>query len=247
MVVLTRILQNKTVRGVVQAIEKSSFFRHRSALRVIIIEILLFFGSPSPIHALSPQELNKIYEDWGISVVKKELRHRFEGAVEKRGVLELRLWKEDKSLRSGVPPSPTIYCELVHQLIYGKARQNKTVGKVPLRHFFASNPQADAVRLTYFIVSYRNLPEPPQQHDNLRPSKSKIRVIWKRQEQIIPYISYEMSKQEWGLISKFIQGNATIAKTEFVLKECPQVLNIAGRFQTDFESLKQLNPAETPQ
>jgi hypothetical protein len=226
----------------VQAIEYSWFLKKLRPLGVLLYLI------PSPLFSMSSIELKNIYNNWGISVVQENKRNKFESASavaqtansKSSHVLELRLWHETPQIRAGVAPSPTIYCKMAYNLVFGRARNHGDGVQNSLTSFFKNHSNFDSVKLIYFLVVYNNKPIASSEP---RPHVEE-RVQWKREEKIIPYLSLEIDRQTWNDISTVLKIRQWVPYSTFESAACPGIFNSNAQFKTDFENLKSMRLSE---
>jgi len=176
----------------------------------------------------APESIQKLFAPFAI---QKSLRNRFEGIEVKGKSLELKLWYEDSSVTKTGEPADEVICRAVHTLIYGRHRDRNQNRAWPLTEAFAAIPQAETASIQFFAVLYTNKPHPPT-------NASQLRVMWEREEKIIPYLSYEISKSEWLSLSKLLKAYPALNHEEFQKKLCSDVVRRAPHVKANFKELQ---------
>ncbi|MBN8555746.1 MAG: hypothetical protein J0L93_09905 [Deltaproteobacteria bacterium] len=213
----------------------------------LAFEIILFFlfsveagfsQNLSPTLAPSPEtkniSLDNWFERWGLSVVQKPLRHRFETATFKPASknLELKVWMEAPAKFSG---GTELFCNISYNLIFGRVRLQNKVQKVPLDAAFSELPKIDSVTLTYFLVDYVNRPN----RSSASAPSPKLRVMWSREERIIPYLTMTITRKEWEAIKPAMKLGVKTTFTHYMNQYCESVLKQSPEFYTDLSALKE--------
>lgn len=185
----------------------------------------------------TPKKPSPLETAWGISPLQPNLRHSLEGIGlkktknEKDGrTLEVRVWYEDYAINHGQEPSKALYCKLAHSLVFGRNRVRTNTGGFPLDHAFLQYPNANRVEFTFFKVIYDNKP--------VSPEKKPLRVSWKREEKVIPYLKVGVSKKEWEALKGFLKKRKNIPFEDFKSELCDPVLNFLPDIRADFAALQ---------
>lgn len=197
--------------------------------------LLVVFSFAFEIGALEAQSLEEV---WGLSPVQKQLRHRLEKATKQGNTLHLNVWYEDYAIRHGQEPDSEIYCRLGHTLLFGKNRLRENA-LLPADASFSRDSSIQNIQLTFYSVFYRNLPLPPGEEINQgREPKNKLRVVWKRQEKVIPYLEVNMSKREWMNLKKVLKGRGNLNYRDFRSNLCAGILPVLPPIKSNFLSIQ---------
>ncbi len=180
---------------------------------------------------------------FGLFAVQSNLRHRFEGFEIKGKTLELNLWYEDSSVTKTGQPSDTLFCRIANILTMGRHKDPSSNTRLPLDVAFSEMPSIDEVRLNFFAVFYSNKALPPEWAtkpgvQSAGPQDAKLRVVWSREEKIVPYLSYSISRGEWKSLARLLTPQGHIATEDFQAKFCGNVLKIAPNLRANFKDIQ---------
>jgi hypothetical protein len=205
------------------------------------ISFLMLFSIPVAVHSQDSKWAAEQDFRWGMSSLKNSLRHPLEKATYSDGKLELRVWYEDSSVTKGGAPGGTIFCRIAHSLIYGAYQLRSKEITVPIEAAFSSNKELKSVTMSYFAVVYRNRPNTPSIEANRLLSNPHgvlpLRVVWTREEQVVPYLSYSISRQEWASLSAVIRNARAQNFQVFRDSLCESVVKISPNLKANFQAL----------
>jgi hypothetical protein len=200
---------------------------------------LLFFA---PVSAEASDSLFKIFSP---SPVHSSYRHRFESAQVKDKKLELRLWYEDSSVTRTGQPTDEIFCKIAHTLIFGRHRSREGLKTFAIADAFKKQSSLQSIELAFFSVYYTNKPMPPEWDKKPQvvkgdsgPAASKLRVVWAREEKAMTYLTYSLSRGEWGTLAAILQGQETMNFDRFRDEACGRVLQIAPNLRANYRDVQ---------
>lgn len=172
---------------------------------------------------------------WGLWPVAPQMRHRLEGQKVSDKTLMLDLWYEDFSATKTAQPTDQLFCRIAHILMYGRHVDRSKTTVAPLKTAFERYKAVDAIKLTFFSVLYNNKPRPPEW--TKAAPQNQLRVVWDRDERIIPYLSYSISRGEWTTLSGILKTYPQLSFEDFQNKACAQVLKLAPNLRANFKEI----------
>lgn len=192
--------------------------------------VAFFLAPSSPIQSDPvPENIQKAFS---LFAVQAPYRHRFEKFNLQNKRLEMDLWYEDASVTKRGEPTDALFCKISHILIYGR-HKSRTANRSPaLTSAFQEIPDMESAKLTFFSVFYTNKPQPAG------TNPSKLRVIWSREEQIIPYLTYSISRGEWKTLSTVLKNTPNPSFEDYQNKLCANVLKVAPNLKANFKAIQ---------
>lgn len=182
---------------------------------------------------VTPKE--DLLKNWRLSPTKESLHHHLEGLEDKGKEWNLKIWYEDATVLKEQKASPDLLCKLAHTLIFGRHRLRQK-SEVPLKQAFASFSNLEAVTLTFFTVIYKNKPHPAPKE----PDPKTLRVIWRRNEIIVPYLALTITREEWKSMSQLLKNSENISLKAFHGSLCASVLQLTTTLRSNFLELKKI-------
>jgi len=176
-----------------------------------------------------PESIQKAFS---IFAVHPGLRNRFEKFEILNKGLEINLWYEDASVTKRGEPTDALFCRISHMLIFGRHKDRTANRALPLNLAFSSLPNIETAKLTFFAVYFTNKPQPATE----RPTK--LRVVWSREEKIIPYLTYSISRGEWKTLGNLLKAYSNSSFEEYQDKLCPNVLKVAPNLRANFKDIQ---------
>lgn len=180
---------------------------------------------------------------FGLFAIQPPLRHRFEGYEQKGTSLDLNLWYEDASVTKTGQPTDSVFCRIAHILTQGRHKDPTRQTRLPLDVVYSEMASLSEVRLNFFAVMYTNKPLPPEwaQKPGIQssgPDDAKLRVVWTREEKVIPYLSYSISRDEWKSLASLLRPLGPMTFENFQSKACSDVLRIAPHLRANFKDIQ---------
>ena len=201
------------------------------------------------IEASSPTNLEK---EWGLSPVTSNYRHPAEGlqiVSDSNGnqVLQVMTWYEDLSVTRGATPDRRLYCRFVHSLLFGRNVLRSQQKSLPPALAFSENPNIDLIRFSFFAVIYKNEPTSPFWDKSPAPPpantdpQAQLRVTWRRQESVVPYLSVDLTRAEWKSLERFLQARSQMTYSSFRRELCEPIFKLMPDIRSNFSTLSQQN------
>lgn len=205
------------------------------------IYYLAFLFLCSNLYAAGLEDLEKY---WGLNPVKNTYRHHLEGIRKKNKNLEVSVWYEDASITQNALPDRELFCRFLHSFAYGRNLPRANRKELPPSRAFRTNPEIEKINFYFFAVVYSNRPSSPywDQHPATayqpsENSEAKLRVVWTREEQVIPYLSLSVSRQEWNAASEVLRTRPYYAFSDFNKEVCDSLFLLLPNFRSNFASL----------
>lgn len=154
------------------------------------------------------------------------------------------LWYEDSSVTRTGKPTDSLFCRISHMMIFGRHRERSRSRTLPLDVAFSQLPEINDVKLTFFTVYFTNKPLPPEwaPKPGIVSSSStpngKLRVVWAREEKVIPYLTYTMSRGEWKTVANLVKTVENMGFEDYQDKLCPNVLKLAPSLKANFKAIE---------
>lgn len=192
--------------------------------------------------------LGQLEKRWGLSPLKESYQHKAEGlqliSEGKSKRLEVRVWYEDPSVTQNRLPDRGLYCRLMHSFVYGRSVLRSKATELPPDLAFSSFPKLSEIRFIFFALKYSNQPTSPYWDKRPDPPPAsidpdaKLRVQWIRQEEIIPYLSLSVGRQEWNSVSSKLQGRPYYSYSEFVREVCEDLYRLLPNLRSNLAALE---------
>lgn len=188
---------------------------------------------------------------WGLSPLNSEFRHRLEGIKikemprSKRERMEVATWYEDLTVTEASPPDQRLFCRFMHSFVFGRAVVRNKAGALPPTIAFDRFRNLGSIRFSYIAVIYNNKPSSPfwdkrptAPRIQQGPEGSKLRVVWDREEKVIPYLSIDVNRNEWRKAAKYLAGRPYYNFDSFPDKVCGTLFKIMPRVRSNFAGLE---------
>lgn len=183
-------------------------------------------------------------EAFSLFSVNPAYRHRFEKAEIIDKVLEMNLWYEDASVTRSGQPTDNLFCRISHMLIYGRHKERSKSKTPALQTAFDQLSDITGAKLNFFTVFYTNKPLPPEWApkpgivSSTSNQQGKLRVVWAREEKVIPYLSYTVSRGEWKTLANLVKTHEPLNFEDYRDKLCPSVLKLAPNLKANFKAIE---------
>ena len=217
----------------------------RSLILAVFLIQPLFFTWAQP-----DSQLERLESIWSLSPVKKSLRHKSEGLALKKDMttgsnyLEVSTWYEDPSISEAALPDSRLFCRFMHSFAFGRAKARSEANSLPATEAFKALSQIDKIRFVFFADIYSNQPSSP--YWDKRPSaagtetdpNSKLRVVWTREEKLVPYLSLEVSRDEWRNVLATLQLNPKTSYGNFSDQLCANLYKLMPNLRSNFGDIQ---------
>lgn len=191
-------------------------------------------------------------QDWGLSPLHSIYRHPAEGIqilseADGTQVLQVMTWYEDLSITRGAAPDRRLYCRFMHSLLFGRNILRSSKKALPPSLAFSENPKVDLIRFSFFAVLYKNQPTSPFWDQSPAPPpantdpNAQLRVTWRRQEILIPYLSVDLTRAEWKSLEQFLQGRSQMNYSSFRRELCEPIFKLMPDLRSNFSALTEKN------
>lgn len=202
----------------------------------------LLLGSPSLSSQTIPSEITRAFAPF---TVGPGLRHRLERLEVKDKILSIDLWYEDSSVTKTGEPTDTLFCKIAHTLIYGRHLDRSKKSTLPIEEAFSKLSEITAVKLNFFTVYMTNKPfspiwdkKPTQTSEPSASKASQLRVVWAREETVIPYLSYQVTRGEWSTLSKLVKSKGQVNFEDFQDQLCGTVLKFSPGLRANYKEIQ---------
>lgn len=186
-----------------------------------------------------PSDIVRAFSPFTVSA---GLRHRLERLEVKDKILNIDLWYEDSSVTKTGEPSDSLFCKIAHTLIYGRHLDRSKKSQLPIEEAFSKLSDITAVKLNFFTVYMTNKPFSPtwdkKPTESQTPSASKLRVVWAREETVIPYLSYQVTRGEWSTLNKLVKTKGQINFEDFQDQLCGSVLKFSPGLRANYKEIQ---------
>lgn|GEM_PF-4258254 len=195
--------------------------------------------------------LKDLETQWALSPVRAPLRHPLEGlklediAGTNKKELEVNTWYEDLSVTKDSPPDQRLFCRFMHSFLYGRDKVGSKARELPPSLAFSNIKNLEKIRFNFIAVVYHNRPTNPFWDKRPAPPpveqdpKAKLRVLWTREEEVVPYLSLEINRNQWNRVAAFLKGKPYYMYTKFRDSICSSVYKIFPNVHSNFAGLDQ--------
>lgn len=195
--------------------------------------------------------LNQLERKWGITSLKPAQQHPLEKIEilparkgQKGRRIRVASWYEDRSITNFEEPGNALYCRFMHNFIYGRAHLREGVQQLPLDLAFSIDPSIQEVEFQYFALVMRNKPSSPywDRVPNAPPKgvdpKAQLRVLWTREEKAIPYLSVQITRDQWRGVSQVLRDRPYYSYSAFEREACDSLFRLIPKVKASFQDLR---------
>lgn len=153
-------------------------------------------------------------------------------------------WYEDLSVTQNAIPDRRLYCRFMHSFLYGRAAIRSQRLDFPASTAFQSFPDVQSIRFVFFALVYRNQASSPYWDHSPAPppagvdSNAKLRVTWKREEEAVPYLSLDISRDHWKTIERLLKGRPNYTYSAFRRELCESIYKVVPGVRANFAALE---------
>lgn len=199
--------------------------------------------------SLSAASLQSLETSWGLSSLQTTIQHPLEGLKlrdlkgSEKKELEVSTWYEDLSITQASPPDQRLFCRFMHNFLYGRAKLRQSSSQMPPQTAFSEMKELEKIRFNYIAVLYRNKPYPPSWTNKPEPPpmaidpKAQLRVLWTREEKVIPYLSLEVTRNEWSNAMRYFAKKPYYSFSEFRNEACTEAYRLMPSVKSNFAGL----------
>jgi len=157
--------------------------------------------------------------------------------------LEVSTWYEDPSVSRAALPDSRLFCRFIHSFVFGRAKARSESINLPPTEAFKAFSQIEKIRFIFFTDIYSNQPSSP--YWDKRPSEgaptdsdSKLRVVWTREEKLVPYLSLDVSRDEWRNVLETLQLNPKTSYGNFSDQLCANLYKLMPNLRSNFGDIQ---------
>jgi len=214
-----------------------------------IIGLVLGSLSLALISSLQASSIKELEDLWGLSPIKQQYRSPLE-KIEFQDIdggkkrLLVSNWYEDLSVTQNAVPDRRLYCRFMHSFLYGRAAIRSQRLDFPATVAFQSYPDVQSIRFVFFALVYRNEPTSPYWDKSPAPPpagvdpNAKLRVTWKREEEAVPYLSLDISRDHWKTIERLLKGRPNYTYSAFRRELCESIYKVVPGVRANFAALE---------
>jgi hypothetical protein len=209
-----------------------------------VFRVYLLFLFVGLCYSSSTEALERLYESWGTSPLQQKLRHPSEGAVIEGKKLIVKTRFENYSVLQQQIADRNLSCRFLHSFIYGRHRLRSSPTKLLPQMAFDRFKQIDQIEFQFFTSILYNEPTSPywDKRPNLPPSapdaSAQLRVLWNRNEVIVPYLQLEITRQEWMTLAGLLESRPLYGFSEFNQEACDSVFRLVPQLRTNFQAVR---------
>lgn len=220
--------------------------------RFLFLSGSFFWGALFLTSSLKGADLQSLERRWGLSSLSERTQHPLE-KIEIQNLpsgkgkkMRVTSWYEDRSVTNFEEPSNRLYCRFMHNFLFGRAQLRKEVRTFPIDLAFAADPQIQELEFQYFAVVYRNKPSSPywDKVPNAPPAgvdpEAQLRVLWTREENVVPYLSVSITREQWRSVSAVLRERPFYSASAFEREACDSMYRLIPRVKANFSELRKV-------
>jgi len=187
--------------------------------------------------------LERLYRVWAASPVHPQLRHADEGIERDGPSLIIRTRYEDYSVIQAKEPTRELTCRFLHSFLYGRHRVRSSGVKLIPQIAFDRHSDVEKLNYQFFAIFLTNEATPPSW--DTTPStppqaidpEAKLRVHWKLQEILVPYLQVEVSRAEWATLASVLEPRPLYSFSDFYKEACDSVFRMLPQVRSNFQAI----------